>query len=424
MGRAQIKKKSTFIDMTAMSDVTVLLLTFFMLTSTFVKKEPVQVNTPASVSEIKIPETNVLQILVDPDGKIFMSLDKQQDMQAVLESMGDEYGIKFTPEQEKRFVLSSTFGVPIRSMQKFLDLPEEQRDKILKNEGIPCDSVDNQFKSWVRNARAANADLRIAIKADASTPYSVIKNVMNSLQDLRENRYNLITSLKVESEDSKGGKTMSAEVQESGGKNGKSKQKKFAVRVDFTPMVDMNMLLITFFMLCTTLSKPQTMEISMPSNDKNITEEQKSMVKASQAITLLLGPDNKLYYYEGEPNYKDYTSLKETTYGPDGLRSILLQKNATAVNKVRALKQQKLDLKISDEEYKKQVSEIKSGKDTPTVIIKATDDASYMNLIDALDEMQICNIGKYVITDIAEADRFLIKNFDSKGELSQNIADK
>ena len=201
MGRAQIKKKSTFIDMTAMSDVTVLLLTFFMLTSTFVKKEPVQVNTPASVSEIKIPETNVLQILVDPSGKIFMSLDKQQDMQAVLESMGEEYGIKFTPEQQKRFTLASTFGVPIRSMQKFLDLPEEQRDKILRNEGIPCDSTDNQFKAWVRTARAANTDLRIAIKADASTPYSVIKNVMNSLQDLRENRYNLITSLKGESEE-------------------------------------------------------------------------------------------------------------------------------------------------------------------------------------------------------------------------------
>ena len=217
---------------------------------------------------------------------------------------------------------------------------------------------------------------------------------------------------------------MSAEVQESGGKNGKSKQKKFAVRVDFTPMVDMNMLLITFFMLCTTLSKPQTMEISMPSNDNSITEQQKSMVKASQAITLLLGADNKLYYYEGEPNYKDYTSLKETSYTPDGIRSILLQKNAAAVNKVRALKQQKLDLKISEEEYRKQVSEIKSGKDTPTVIIKATDDASYKNLIDALDEMQICNIGKYVITDIAEADEFLMKNFDEKGALSQNLADK
>ena len=200
MGRAKIKKKSTFIDMTAMSDVTVLLLTFFMLTSTFVKKEPVQVFTPASVSEIKIPETNILQILVDPQGKIFMSLDKQPDMKAVLEKMGEEYGVDFTPEQEKKFVTASTFGVPMRSMQKYLDLPSDQQDKLLKNEGIPCDSTVNQFKSWVRSARQVNPDLRIAIKADASTPYAVIKNVMNSLQDLRENRYNLITSLKTTSD--------------------------------------------------------------------------------------------------------------------------------------------------------------------------------------------------------------------------------
>ena len=64
-----------FIDMTAMSDVTVLLLTFFMLTASFVKKEPVQVVTPASISEIKIPETNIMSILVDPGGRIFMRLD-------------------------------------------------------------------------------------------------------------------------------------------------------------------------------------------------------------------------------------------------------------------------------------------------------------------------------------------------------------
>ena len=126
---------------------------------------------------------------------------------------------------------------------------------------------------------------------------------------------------------------------------GKSRQKKMTVRVDFTPMVDMNMLLITFFMLCTSLSKPQTMEISMPSNDKTITEEQQTKVKASQAITLLLGDDNKLYYYEGEPNYKDYTSLKETTYQADGLRAMLLQRNRVAVNEVNRLKQQKLILR-------------------------------------------------------------------------------
>ena len=203
-----------------------------------------------------------------------------------------------------------------------------------------------------------------------------------------------------------------AEIQESGNKKGgKSKQKKMTVRVDFTPMVDMNMLLITFFMLCTS------------SNDKTITEEQQTKVKASQAITLLLGDDNKLYYYEGEPNYKDYTSLKETTYQADGLRAMLLQRNRVAVNEVNRLKQQKLDLKISEDDYRKQLSGIKSGKDTPTVIIKATDKSSYKNLIDALDEMQICNIGKYVITDIAEADEFLMKNYESKGELSQNIAE-
>ena len=196
MGKAKTKRKSTFIDMTAMSDVTVLLLTFFMLTSTFIKKEPVQVMTPASVSDIKIPETDILQILVEPSGKIFMSLDKQPDMAAVLDKMSEEYGIELTPDQEKKFVIASTFGVPMQRMSNFLNLSLEEQDKVLKSMGIPCDSTDNQFKSWVRHARVVNPDLRIAIKADADTPYSVIKNVMNSLQDLRENRYNLITALK------------------------------------------------------------------------------------------------------------------------------------------------------------------------------------------------------------------------------------
>ena len=210
---------------------------------------------------------------------------------------------------------------------------------------------------------------------------------------------------------------MSNEVQSDGKKNA-SKQKKMTVRVDFTPMVDMNMLLITFFMLCTSLSKPQTMEISMPTNDKDITEDQQNKVKASQAITLLLDANDKIYYYDGEPNYADYTSLKETSYDADGLRAMLLQRNAVAVGKVKALKQDKLNLKITEEEYTKQVSEIKNAKHTPVVIIKATDKSTYKNLIDALDEMQICNIGKYVITDIAEGDEFLINNFSQKGALS------
>ena len=201
MARVKVKKQSTFIDMTAMSDVTVLLLTFFMLTSTFIQKEPIQVSTPASVMEIKIPETDILQILVDNDGKVFMSMDKQEDRVAVLEKMGEEYGIAFTPEEVNKFRLAPSFGVPIGQMRSFLARPEDEQDKILKDYGIPTDSTDNQLKSWVKNARLQNRDLRIAIKADQATPYPIINTIMTSLQDIRENRYNLITTLKVVSTD-------------------------------------------------------------------------------------------------------------------------------------------------------------------------------------------------------------------------------
>lgn len=201
MARVKVKKQSTFIDMTAMSDVTVLLLTFFMLTSTFIQKEPIQVSTPASVMEIKIPETDILQILVDNGGKVFMSMDKQEDRVAVLEKMGEEYGIAFTPEEVNKFRLAPSFGVPIGQMRSFLALPEDEQDKILKDYGIPTDSTDNQLKSWVKNARLQNRDLRIAIKADQATPYPIINTIMTSLQDIRENRYNLITTLKVVSTD-------------------------------------------------------------------------------------------------------------------------------------------------------------------------------------------------------------------------------
>ena len=201
MARVKVKKQSTFIDMTAMSDVTVLLLTFFMLTSTFIQKEPIQVSTPASVMEIKIPETDILLILVVNDGMVFMSMDKLEDRVAVLEKMGEEYGIAFTPEEVNKFRLAPSFGVPIGQMRSFLALPEDEQDKILKDYGIPTDSTDNQLKSWVKNARLQNRDLRIAIKADQATPYPIINTIMTSLQDIRENRYNLITTLKVVSTD-------------------------------------------------------------------------------------------------------------------------------------------------------------------------------------------------------------------------------
>ncbi len=204
-------------------------------------------------------------------------------------------------------------------------------------------------------------------------------------------------------------------------KDGTSKQKKFTIRVDFTPMVDMNMLLITFFMLCTTLSKPQTMEISMPSNDKNITEEDQTKVAASRAITVLLGGDDRVFYYAGEPNYEDYNSLKEVSFNADGLRAVLTERNYDVIQKINDLKREKLETNMSDEDFNKRASEIKNVKTAPVVMIKASDESTYENLIDALDEMQICSISKYAIVDIAEGDLFLMENLETKGGLTDQI---
>ena len=196
MAKVQIKKKDVFIDMTAMSDVTVLLLTFFMLTSTFVKKTPVTVTTPGSVSVIKIPDKNILSITIAKDGKVFMSMDRPADMAATLDAVGRDKGLTFTAKESNKFKIQPTFGVPIAQMKSFLALDDKSEDKILPTLGVPTDSTNNEFKLWVKHARENNPDLRIAIKADQNTPYKVIKSVMNSLQDLKENRYNLITTLK------------------------------------------------------------------------------------------------------------------------------------------------------------------------------------------------------------------------------------
>ncbi len=199
MGKVKIKKKSTWIDMTPMSDVMVLLLTFFMLTSTFVKNEPVKVVSPGSVSEVKVPEKNVLNILVDNTGKIFMSMDNQHDLITVLQGMTGQFGISLNGEQEKKFLKDPMWGVPMDKLSTYLSLDEKVMAQELPSQGIPTDSIDDgksEFQLWVEQARNANSDIKIAIKADEKTPYSIIKRVMESLQSMNENRYYLITSYK------------------------------------------------------------------------------------------------------------------------------------------------------------------------------------------------------------------------------------
>jgi biopolymer transport protein ExbD len=230
MAKAKVKKQSTFIDMTAMSDVTVLLLTFFMLTSTFVKKEPITVNTPASVSEIKVPESNSMTILVDEAGKVFFSMDDPNHLVQTAQAVGADYGVSFTDKQIESLRKISSFGVPIDKLPAYLDLRGEEQDRYMQeqlqiennpNIGIPNDTVFskkvfvdtpsgkktyNEFQNWIRHARIIDLqdgekDLELVIKADKTTSYEVVKNVMNDLRNLRENRYLLVTNLRTASSD-------------------------------------------------------------------------------------------------------------------------------------------------------------------------------------------------------------------------------
>ena len=211
-----------------------------------------------------------------------------------------------------------------------------------------------------------------------------------------------------------------------------SKQKKMDTRVNFTPMVDMMMLLITFFMLCTTLSKPQAMQLTMPSNDENMSKEDKSVTKASYTITLYLGGEDKIYYVEGLPEYENPECLKETTWGKDGIRKLLIEhitedgfspvaKVMMEVNKLKEKKTQMGD-KMPQETYEKLLSDIRNGKSenmiaeygdkgmqTLTVIIKPMDISTYNNMVQALDEMLVCSIGKYVIDKVNEDDEKLLE---------------
>jgi biopolymer transport protein ExbD len=196
MSKVKVKKQSTFIDMTAMSDVTVLLLTFFMLTATFLPKEPIRVIAPSSVMEIKIPDANVLTILVKNDGLCYINLDRPNDRRNVLEVVSKEYNITFTSKQINSFVSQPMIGVPIKDLPKFLDLDLEDQDDKLKVSGIPLDSANNQLKSWILYATTVNPELKIAIKADQAIPYIKVKDVITTLQDLRKNRFSLITVLR------------------------------------------------------------------------------------------------------------------------------------------------------------------------------------------------------------------------------------
>ena len=202
MGKIKIKRASTKVDMTAMCDVSFLLLTFFILTATARQPEPLPVDMPASTVQIKVPDTNLGTVTVGGGGKVFFGVTGPNIRINMLNRVSEKYGITFTDEEKQRFSLIDGFGVPISRLKDLIAMDNTQRVAKGVQPGIPADSTDNQLKEWIYAARMATAEvndeqMRIAIKGDADEDYPAIKKVIDILQEQSLNKFSLITNLRV-----------------------------------------------------------------------------------------------------------------------------------------------------------------------------------------------------------------------------------
>jgi len=203
MPRIKVARKSTAIDMTAMCDVAFLLLTFFILTATARQPEALAVDTPASTTLIKLPETDIATLTVGR-GKVFFGVKGQNVRALTLEKVGSAYGITFTPEEIRRFSVMESFGVPIGNLKQIIAMEGEQRNKEGLQTGIPADSVNgraSELNEWILQSRYATQELnnkamRVSIKGDAQEEYPVIKKVIDILQVQGINKFSLITSMR------------------------------------------------------------------------------------------------------------------------------------------------------------------------------------------------------------------------------------
>jgi biopolymer transport protein ExbD len=199
-----------------------------------------------------------------------------------------------------------------------------------------------------------------------------------------------------------------AEIIESGGgeKGGKKRPKKGAVRMDMTPMVDLAFLLLTFFILATSLSKPKTLEIIYPKEVEN--NDEKTKLADELATTLLIGEgDDYVFYYHGKFD-PDTTTLQKTDFSKDGFRKVLLDKNRTINERVFELKQDLNNKQLSKEDYEAQYKEayskIVNDEQAPFVIVKTIPKSKWRNVVNAMDELNICNVRKRAIMDMEKSE--------------------
>jgi biopolymer transport protein ExbD len=199
MARIKIPRKSTAIDMTAMCDVAFLLLTFFILTAKLRQEDPLRVDVPASSTKVNVPDVDMATITVG-HGKVFFGVEGTDIRKSLLDEMGKKYNIPFTPEEQAKFAVIPTFGVPMSLLKQYINLSADDKKKYTQP-GIEVDTTTNsELFNWIYQARIVtknlhDKELRFAIKGDSREQYPVIQKIIDVLQKQAVNKFSLITAL-------------------------------------------------------------------------------------------------------------------------------------------------------------------------------------------------------------------------------------
>lgn len=192
MAAVKPKRHSPTMDMTAMCDVAFLLLTFFIMTSSFRSQEAVSINTPSSVSKLKVEETGIGTVSITPEGKYFFGVSDPIEKRKFLTSLNTNLKMNLSDEEKKAFLEIAEIGVGKDRIKSYLSLNKSDRERAALP-GIPLDSTNAELIDWVRAYAEANPQGQLAIRGDVKTQYPAVKILFDELAKVKFYKFRLIT---------------------------------------------------------------------------------------------------------------------------------------------------------------------------------------------------------------------------------------